>query len=111
MERGFAFVLELHSRYRDVNNVTAPFNYCYVFPQRAVSYRTVDSSKTCMKVHSAVCWSLKNLNLIWLNGGEINKIPPPQKNDYFKRNVTGDKYRTSNEVYYLAGDLKYMLIN
>ena len=36
---------------------------------------------------------------------------PPPKNDYFKRNVTGDKYKTSNEVYYLAGDLKYILIN
>lgn len=60
-----------------------------------------------MKVHSAVCWSLKNLNLIrkiWLNGREINKIKPPQ-NDYFNLNVTDGKYKTSNEVYYLAGDL------
>ena len=36
----------------DIEKKTASFNYCYVFPQKAISYMTIDSSKICMKVHT-----------------------------------------------------------
>lgn len=38
---------------------------------------------------------------------ERNKQNKTPKNDYFKRDVTVDKYKTSNEIYYLAGDLTF----